>query len=95
MSFLIHIAGALRRFARPLLRSIVARSPRGWKLALAIAMLVLPGGSLAAIGFAWYDQRRQRAREGDAGGDEPSSWPLALPAPLNPMNALNHRPAAH
>ncbi|WP_186150304.1 multidrug ABC transporter ATPase [Burkholderia gladioli] len=74
MPYLIQIAGALRRYARPLL----ARSPRGWKFALMVAMLVLPGGSLAALGFAWIDQRRQRAKDAAATSDEPSSWRLAL-----------------
>ncbi|MEK6425962.1 MAG: multidrug ABC transporter ATPase [Burkholderia gladioli] len=74
MPFLIPIASALRRYARPLL----ARSPRGWKLALMVAMLVLPGGSLAALGFAWFEQRRQRARDGKATADEPSSWQRLL-----------------
>jgi hypothetical protein len=43
-----------------------------------VAMLVLPGGSLAALGFAWIDQRRQRAKDAAATSDEPSSWRLAL-----------------
>ena len=62
---------------------------RGWKIALYVTMLVVPGGSLAALGFAWFDHRRQRAKDGarragKAAATEPSTWrsaaePLPLP----------------
>jgi hypothetical protein len=32
---------------------------RWWKLALYVVMFVLPGGSLAVLLFAWFDQRRE------------------------------------
>jgi len=32
---------------------------RWWKLALYLVMFVLPGGSLAVLLFAWFDQRRE------------------------------------
>ncbi|WP_081894802.1 multidrug ABC transporter ATPase [Burkholderia paludis] len=89
MLFLKNAAGALRRNLTDTAHHVFSGPHRGWKIALYVTMLVVPGGSLAALGFAWFDHRRQRNAKGDARGTgqpaatEPSSWPAAAdPVPL-------------
>lgn len=67
MPFLKHAAGALRRNLSDTARHTLSGPHRGWKIALYAALLIVPGGSLAALGFAWFDQRRHRAAR-DGGG---------------------------
>ncbi|KVR02241.1 multidrug ABC transporter ATPase [Burkholderia ubonensis] len=88
MLFLKNAAGALRRNLTDTAHHVFSRPHRGWKLALYVAMLVLPGGSLAALGFAWFDHRRQRNAKGARNGErkaaaatEPSSWRAAAIEP--------------
>ncbi|OXH93162.1 multidrug ABC transporter ATPase, partial [Burkholderia multivorans] len=64
MLFLKNAAGALRRTLTDTAHHVFSGPHRGWKIALYVAMLVLPGGSLAALGFAWFDHRRQRNAKG-------------------------------
>lgn len=66
MLFLKNAAGALRRTVTDTTHHVFSGPHRGWKIALYVAMLVLPGGSLAVLGFAWFDQRRQRNAKGAA-----------------------------
>jgi hypothetical protein len=61
MLFLKNAAGALRRNLTDTAHHAFAGPHRGWKIALYVTMLVVPGGSLAALGFAWFDHRRQRS----------------------------------
>ncbi|WP_323119271.1 multidrug ABC transporter ATPase [Burkholderia alba] len=83
MLFLKNAAGALRRNLSDTAHHVFSGPHRGWKIALYVAMLVVPGGSLAALGFAWFDQRRHRAAKSGAQGSrtasvqEPSPWPAA------------------
>lgn len=82
MLFLKNAAGALRRNLSDTAHHAFAGPHRGWKIALYVAMLVVPGGSLAALGFAWFDHRRHRAAQAGAGqggeaAQEPSTWPAA------------------
>nr|WP_176727303.1 multidrug ABC transporter ATPase [Burkholderia ubonensis] len=88
MLFLKNAAGALRRNLTDTAHHVFSGPHRGWKLALYVAMLVLPGGSLAALGFAWFDHRRQRNAKGARNGGrkaaaatEPSSWRAAAIEP--------------
>ncbi|KVC98670.1 multidrug ABC transporter ATPase [Burkholderia ubonensis] len=88
MLFLKNAAGALRRNLTDTAHHVFSGPHRGWKLALYVAMLVLPGGSLAALGFAWFDHRRQRNAKGAGNGEhkaaantEPSSWRAAAIEP--------------
>ncbi|KVU26919.1 multidrug ABC transporter ATPase [Burkholderia ubonensis] len=88
MLFLKNAAGALRRNLTDTAHHVFSGPHRGWKLALYVAMLVLPGGSLAALGFAWFDHRRQRNAKGTRNGErkaaaatEPSSWRAAAIEP--------------
>lgn len=80
MLFLKNAAGALRRTLTDTAHHVFSGPHRGWKIALYVAMLVLPGGSLAALGFAWFDHRRQRGAKGARPGErkaaaaEPSPW---------------------
>ena len=73
---------------------------RGWKIALYVTMLVVPGGSLAALGFAWFDHRRQRnAKDGArrAGRRPRRSRRHGGPPPNRcrcPRAATDHRPCA-
>ncbi|NOK47795.1 hypothetical protein GTH10_10515 [Burkholderia thailandensis] len=67
MPFLKHAAGALRRNLSDTARHTLSGPHRGWKIALYAALLIVPGGSLAALGLAWFDQRRHRAAR-DGGG---------------------------
>ncbi|KVN23459.1 multidrug ABC transporter ATPase [Burkholderia pyrrocinia] len=89
MLFLKNAAGALRRNLTDTAHHVFSGPHRGWKIALYVAMLVLPGGSLAALGFAWFDHRRQRgakgARQGEreAAATEPSSWRAATIEPAS------------
>jgi hypothetical protein len=39
---------------------------RWWKLALYVAMFILPGGSLGVLLIAWLDGRRGKAQPADA-----------------------------
>jgi len=91
MLFLKNAAGALRRNLTDTAHHVFSGPHRGWKIALYVAMLVVPGGSLAALGVAWFDHRRQRnakdgaRRTGQPAATEPSTWrsaaePLPLPA---------------
>jgi len=66
MLFLKNAAGALRRNLTDTAHHVFSGPHRGWKLALYVTMLVVPGGSLAALGFAWFDHRRQRNAKGAA-----------------------------
>ncbi|KVN93392.1 multidrug ABC transporter ATPase [Burkholderia ubonensis] len=88
MLFLKNAAGALRRNLTDTAHHVFSGPHRGWKLALYVAMLVLPGGSLAALGFAWFDHRRQHNAKGARNGErkaaaatEPSSWRAAAIEP--------------
>ncbi|PRF36274.1 multidrug ABC transporter ATPase [Burkholderia multivorans] len=89
MLFLKNAAGALRRTLTDTAHHVFSGPHRGWKIALYVAMLVLPGGSLAALGFAWFDHRRQRNAKGASrrtpgrAATEPPSWRLAAhPLPV-------------
>jgi hypothetical protein len=92
MLFLKNAAGALRRNLTDTAHHAFAGPHRGWKIALYVTMLVVPGGSLAALGFAWFDHRRQRsAKRAGRGGPrttqtaatDPSPWrPAAEPLPV-------------
>lgn len=80
MPFLKQAAGALRRNLSDTACHTLSGPHRGWKIALYAALLIVPGGSLAALGFAWFDQRRHRAAR-DAGmraasAQEPSAAPI-------------------
>ncbi|KVG67415.1 multidrug ABC transporter ATPase [Burkholderia pseudomultivorans] len=84
MLFLKNAAGALRRNLTDTAHHVFSGPHRGWKIALYVTMLVVPGGSLAALGIAWFDHRRQRNAKGAArrgttqpGATEPSSWRAA------------------
>ncbi|SMG02655.1 ABC-type multidrug transport system, ATPase and permease components [Burkholderia singularis] len=72
----------MRRNLTDTARHTLCAPHRGWKIALYVAMLIVPGGSLAALGFAWFDHRRQRTARGStraASTREPSAQ-LCLPA---------------
>ncbi|GBH25197.1 multidrug ABC transporter ATPase [Burkholderia vietnamiensis] len=91
MLFLKNAAGALRRNLTDTAHHAFAGPHRGWKIALYVTMLVVPGGSLAALGFAWFAHRRPRRakRAGRAGprttqpaAPDPSPWrPAVDPLP--------------
>ncbi|AOJ08325.1 hypothetical protein [Burkholderia mayonis] len=85
MPFLKHAAGALRRNLSDTARHTLSGPHRGWKIALYAALLIVPGGSLAVLGFAWFDQRRHRAARNGGGrttsAQEPSARQLCLAAP--------------
>ncbi len=51
MLFLKNAAGALRRNLTDTAHHAFSGPHRGWKIALYVTMLVVPGGSLAALGF--------------------------------------------
>ncbi|WP_175923694.1 multidrug ABC transporter ATPase [Burkholderia latens] len=96
MLFLKNAAGALRRNLTDTAHHVFSGPHRGWKIALYVTMLVVPGGSLAALGFAWFDHRRQRNAKGAARGTsqpaatEPSTWrSAAQPVPV-PVAARCH-----
>ncbi|KVE35024.1 hypothetical protein [Burkholderia sp. TSV86] len=75
-------ARTLRRNLTDTARHTLCSPHRGWKIALYVAMLIVPGGSLAALGFAWFDHRRQHTARGSAPAAstrEPSAQ-LCLPA---------------
>ncbi|MGU7769595.1 multidrug ABC transporter ATPase [Burkholderia sp. MR1-5-21] len=80
MLFLKNAAGAVRRTLTDTAHHVFSGPHRGWKIALYVTMLVVPGGSFAALGIAWFDQRRQRNAKGargskrSAAATEPSSW---------------------
>lgn len=61
MLFVKNAAGALRRTLSDTAHHTFAGPHRGWKIAFYVVMLIVPGGSLAALGFAWFDHHRQRA----------------------------------
>ncbi|RKU01944.1 multidrug ABC transporter ATPase [Burkholderia sp. Nafp2/4-1b] len=91
MLFLKNAAGALRRNLTDTAHHVFSGPHRGWKIALYVTMLVVPGGSLAALGFAWFDHRRQRNAKGAARrtgrpvATESSTWRSAaepVPAPI-------------
>lgn len=89
MLFLKNAAGALRRNLTDTAHQVFSGPHRGWKIALYVTMLVVPGGSLAALGFAWFDHRRQRNAKGAArqpsqrAATEPSTWRSAAdPVPV-------------
>ncbi|KUZ13321.1 multidrug ABC transporter ATPase [Burkholderia diffusa] len=89
MLFLKNAAGALRRNLTDTAHHVFSGPHRGWKIALYVTMLVVPGGSLAALGFAWFDHRRQRnakqtaRRASQPAAPEPSTWRSAAdPAPV-------------
>ncbi|ALV57246.1 multidrug ABC transporter ATPase [Burkholderia cenocepacia] len=89
MLFLKNAAGALRRNLTDTAHHVFSGPHRGWKIALYVTMLVVPGGSLAALGFAWFDHRRQRNAKGGArrtsqpAVTEPSTWRAAAePVPV-------------
>ena len=91
MLSLKNAAGALRRNLTDTTHHLFSGPHRGWKIALYVTMLVVPGGSLAALGFAWFDHRRQRNAKGAArrtsqpSATEPSSWRSAaesVPVPV-------------
>jgi len=85
MLFLKNAAGALRRNLTDTAHHVFSGPHRGWKIALYVTMLVVPGGSLAALGFAWFDHRRQRNAKdaGQPAATEPSTWRSAAdPVPV-------------
>ncbi|WP_175686177.1 multidrug ABC transporter ATPase [Burkholderia anthina] len=91
MLSLKNAAGALRRNLTDTTHHLFSGPHRGWKIALYVTMLVVPGGSLAALGLAWFDHRRQRNAKGAArrtsrpSATEPSSWRSAaesVPVPV-------------
>ncbi|AOJ70519.1 MULTISPECIES: hypothetical protein [Burkholderia] len=85
MPLLKTAAGALRRNLSDTARHTLSGPHRGWKIALYAVLLIVPGGSLAALGFAWLDQRRQRAARAGGGraasAQETSAPQLCLAAP--------------
>ncbi|WP_063533752.1 hypothetical protein [Burkholderia sp. MSMB1589WGS] len=90
MPFLKHAAGALRCNLSDTARHTLSGPHRGWKIALYAALLIVPGGSLAALGFAWFDQRRHRgARNG--GGRATSVQEPSTPQPC--LAAAHGEPA--
>ncbi|RQS12876.1 multidrug ABC transporter ATPase [Burkholderia sp. Bp8998] len=89
MLFLKNAAGALRRNLTDTAHHVFPGPHRGWKIALYVTMLAVPGGSLAALGFAWFDHRRQRNPKGTTrrmsqpAATEPSTWRSAAdPVPV-------------
>ncbi|AOK03414.1 multidrug ABC transporter ATPase [Burkholderia latens] len=89
MLFLKNAAGALRRNLTDTAHHVFSGPHRGWKIALYVTMLVVPGGSLAALGFAWLDHRRQRRADGagrrasQPAATDASSWrSAAKPVPV-------------
>jgi hypothetical protein len=96
MLFLKNAAGALRRNLTDTAHHVFSGPHRGWKIALYVTMLIVPGGSLAALGFAWFDHRRQRnakdaaRRDARAAAAEPSSWRPSADAVPVPVSVRCH-----
>ena len=76
MLYLFHALGGLGRSVTDTARHALAGAngaPRWRKLALYVAMFVLPGGLVAVLLFAWADRRRALRRAAGAGAGAKSA----------------------
>lgn len=89
---MLHLKSPLGRSLRDLALAPFQGTLRWWKLALYVAVFMLPGGSLGVLLYAWIDHRRNR----HAAGQSPPAlltWAVSVKVRSTPTDG--HRKAGN